>query len=226
MTVNESLHRELRQTPLLSEVSPATLRRVAQVVIRRVYAAGETIFIAGEPCEAAYVLLTGRVIIYRLSTEGRRQILAQLHPGQVFNITPFFLDGAQNPSDAAALEDVTLYTILKDDFLSLVRECPDLSMAILRDFALRLQHLSNLVEDLSLHSVQERLARFLLDHAESGEITQRWTYDDIAERLGAVRDVVGRCLRTFEDAAVLRRERGRLVLLDRKRLEDLVAGKD
>ncbi len=216
---------ELRRITLLSAVAPATLRRVAQVAMRRAYPAGETIFIAGEPCDAAYVLLSGRVIIYRLSPEGRRQILTQLHPGQAFNMTPLFLDDAHNPSGATALDDVILYTILKDDFLSLIRECPDLSTAVLRDFAVRLQHLGNLVEDLSLHSVQERLAHFLLEHAESGEITQRWTYDDIAERLGTVRDVVGRSLRTLEDAAILRRERGRLVLLDRERLENLAAGK-
>ncbi|MBN2004891.1 MAG: Crp/Fnr family transcriptional regulator [Anaerolineae bacterium] len=226
MPANESLNSELRRTALLSEVSSTTLQRLAQVAIQRAYAAGETIFVAGEPSEAAYILLSGHVIVYRFSSEGRRQILAQLHPGQTFNTTPLFLDDARNPSDAAALDETTLYAILKDDFLRLIRECPDLAMAILRDFAGRLQHLSQLVEDLALHSVQERLVRFLLDHAESGEITQHWTYDEIAERLGTVRDMVGRCLRTLEDAKLLRRERGRLVLLDRSRLKELAAGKN
>jgi CRP/FNR family transcriptional regulator len=90
---------------------------------------------------------------------------------------------------------------------------------ILRDFADRLAHLTDLVADLSLHSVRARLARFLLEQAAGGQITQRWTQDAIAAHLGTVRDMVGRSLRAFADAGLIRLARNRIVLLDREGLE-------
>jgi CRP/FNR family transcriptional regulator len=92
-------------------------------------------------------------------------------------------------------------------------------LAILEDFAARLDHLTNLVEDLSLRTVRGRLARFLLAQGESGSVTRRWTQGEIAARLGTVRDVVGRTLRAFADAGLVRMDRQRIVLTDREGLE-------
>jgi CRP-like cAMP-binding protein len=97
----------------------------------------------------------------------------------------------------------------------------------LKDFADRLDHLTNLVEDLSLRTVRGRLARFLLEHAppgpsgsiDAGGVTRRWTQDEIAAHLGTVRDMVGRTLRSFGDAGLIRMDRQRIVLLDREALE-------
>jgi CRP/FNR family transcriptional regulator len=67
--------------------------------------------------------------------------------------------------------------------------------------------------------VRERLARFLLEHVEGGQVAQRWTQEEIAAHLGTVRDMVGRTLRAFADAGLLRIERQRIVLLNRPGLE-------
>jgi CRP/FNR family cyclic AMP-dependent transcriptional regulator len=100
-----------------------------------------------------------------------------------------------------------------------VGECPELALAILQDFAARLDHLTNLVEDLSLRTVRGRLARLLLDHAEADAVTRRWTQEEIAAHLGTVRDMVGRTLRAFADAGLVRMDRQRIMLLDREGLE-------
>jgi len=100
-------------------------------------------------------------------------------------------------------------------------------LALLQDFADRLDHLTILVEDLSLRTVRGRLARFLLEHASTelggtvgeGEVARRWTQDEIAAHLGTVRDTVGRTLRAFVDAGLVRMDRQRIVLLDREGLE-------
>jgi CRP-like cAMP-binding protein len=78
---------------------------------------------------------------------------------------------------------------------------------------------------LALHTVQERLARFLLDQAKTGSpgTLQRWTQQDIAVHLGTVRDVVGRELRALEDAGAIRIERGQIILLDRDTLAAIAA---
>ncbi|MBM4430728.1 MAG: winged helix-turn-helix domain-containing protein, partial [Chloroflexi bacterium] len=80
-------------------------------------------------------------------------------------------------------------------------------------------HLTDLVEDLSLRTVRARLARFLLEHAEEQEVPRRWTQDEMAARLGTVRDMIGRTLKAFADAGLLRMDRQRIVLLDRQGLQ-------
>jgi CRP-like cAMP-binding protein len=215
----ESTAHALRRMSLFAGLSDDALARVASVAIRRAYASGETVIFEGDPCQAAYFIAQGQMRVYRLSPAGRQQVLAQLGPGQTFNTVPPFQPHGVNHATAEALTPVTLYAILCQDFRRLVGECPELALAILQDFAERLDHLTDLVEDLSLHTVRGRLARFLLEHAEAGQVTRRWTQEEIAAHLGTVRDMVGRTLRAFADAGLLRIERQRIVLLDRQGLE-------
>jgi CRP-like cAMP-binding protein len=223
----ETTAQALRRISLLDGLSDETLARVADAAIRRTYTPGEIIIIEDDPCQAAYFVAQGQVRIYRLSPGGREQVLVQLGPGQAFNTVPPFQPRGINHANVEALTPVTLYAIPCDDLHRLVGECPEMALALLRDFAGRLDHLTNLVEDLSLRTVRGRLARFLLEHAptdlggtaEAGAVTQRWTQEEIAVHLGTVRDMVGRTLRAFADAGLIQMNRQRLVLLDREGLE-------
>jgi len=85
-----------------------------------------------------------------------------------------------------------------------------------------------LVERLSLFSVRQRLAEFLIRQAEENPLDARprWTQDDIARQLGTVRDVVGRTLRKLEDEGLIRFQRQHILLLDREKLESLANGEE
>jgi len=215
----ETIAQALRRIPFFADLPEDDLARTAHVARARTYAPGETVILEGYPCQAAYFIAEGDVRVSRLSLSGREQVLAQLGPGQAFNTVPAFQAHGMNHATVRALTPATLYTILCDDLRQLVGECPQLALAILHDFAERLDHLTNLVESLSLHTVRGRLARFLLEHAES-DVAQRFTQEEIAARLGTVRDMVGRTLRAFASAGLLRVDRQRIVLLDREGLED------
>ncbi|MDY6874770.1 MAG: Crp/Fnr family transcriptional regulator [Chloroflexota bacterium] len=223
----ETTAQALHHISLFNGLSDNTLARVADAAIRRTYTPGETIIIEGDPCQAAYFVTQGQVRVHRLSPGGREQVLVQLGPGQAFNTVPPFRPRGINHANVEALTPVTLYAIPCDDLHRLVGECPEMALALLRDFATRLDHLTNLVEDLSLRTVRGRLARFLLEHAstdlsetaEAGAATQHWTQEEIAIHLGTVRDMVGRTLRAFADARLIQMERQRLVLLDREGLQ-------
>ena len=217
----------LRRVTLFAGLSDDALARVARVAFRRACAPGETVIFEGDLCQAAYFIAEGQVRVYRLSPGGREQVLARLGPGQAFNTVPPFQPQGINHATVQALTAVTLYVVTCGDFCRLVEECGELALAVVQDFADRLDHLANLVEDLSLRTVRGRLARFLLEHAptELGEaadavqVARNWTQDEIAANLGTVRDMVGRTLRAFADAGLVRIERQRIVLLDRDGLE-------
>ena len=215
----ETMAQVLRRVPLFADLSDDVLVRVADVAHARTYALGETVIFEGDPCQTAYFIAEGQVRVYRLSPGGREQVLAQLGPGKAFNTVPAFRPRGVNHATVEALTSVIVYAIASDDLRRLVSECPELALAILQDFAGRLDHLTNLVEDLSLRTVRGRLARFLLEHADEGQVTRHWTQEEVAARLGTVRDMVGRTLRAFAGAGLVRMDRQRIVLLDREGLE-------
>ena len=209
----------LRRIALFRELSNETLERIALVATRRAYAPGELIILEGEPCHAAYFVVEGRVRVYRLSPAGREQVLVELASGEAFNTVPPFQDDPVNHATAQAISEAVLLAIPTERVRMLAQQRPDLALALLHDFAERLDHLTRLVEGLALRSVSGRMARFLLDHGEEGAVAKQWTQEEIAAHLGTVRDVVGRTLRSFADEGLIRLERQRIVLLDRDGLE-------
>ncbi len=182
--------------------------------------AGNIIQVEGEECDRVCYVINGAVRVYRSAPNGREQILQNLGPGMQFNTIPVITSQSSHKASVRALTDVTLLCIPAADFLRIMSTRADFSASIAADLARRLQHMTGLVEDLSLRSVRGRLARFLLEQADNGEISTQWTQDDIAAQLGTVRDVVGGTLRGFLDKGLLRRDGSRLLLVDRAGLEE------
>jgi len=209
----------LRRISLFAQLPDDTLARLGRVASPRAYTPSETILLEGDPCQAVYFVARGHARVARISPDGREQVLARLGPGQSFNTVPAFQVDGVNHATVQAVDDVSLYVIAKGDLLQLVSHDPNLALALLRDFADRLDHLTDLVEDLSLRTVRGRLARFLLEQAESRAAAPRLTQAEIAARLGTVREMIGRTLRAFADDNLIRMDRERIVLLDRQGLE-------
>ena len=209
----------LRKWPFFSELGEDQLAEVVSHVHERTFRRGEVILLEGEAPQAVYFIVRGQVRVYRLSPEGREQVLKRLGPGGAFNLVPV-LDGGLNPSSAMVWTDVTVYAIERGHFLRMVREHPALSVAVLADFAAKLRHMTALVEDLSLRTVGARLAKLLLTQATEEEtVPRRMTQQEMAAQLGTVREVVGRALAELEREGLILMERHRIVIVDRAGLE-------
>lgn len=218
----------LREIPLFSQLSDETMGDVLRRSVRRSFASDEIVILEGAPCRAVYFVVHGEMRASRVAPDGREQVLTRLGPGETFNTVPALGPEGKNHATVEAQTPSQLIVIAVDDFRQLVQTHADLAFALLQDFATRLDHLTDLVEALSLHTVRVRLARFLLERADEagtgGRSLQRWTQDEIAAHLGTVRDVVGRTLRSFVDTGLIRIDRYRIVLLDRAGLEEETKG--
>jgi CRP-like cAMP-binding protein len=167
-----------------------------------------------------YVVVQGRVKIARMATNGREQVLHVASAGHHFNTVPLF-DGGPCPANAEVLTDVHLLALPRAPFLQVVERHPSLALALLKEFTGRLRHLVNLVDELSLHTVQGRLAQLLLTHAaaaERGDEVPAMTQGEMAAHLGTVREMVARTLKSFEVLGLIRMERGMITVLDRDAL--------
>lgn len=190
--------------------------------------AGASIIWQDDECEAVYFILSGEVEIFRLSPGGREQILDRMLTGGCFNFVPAILENGLNQASVRALTDCKLMLISKANFNLLITKYPQFALAVTHFFAKMLAHMTGLVETLSLYSVRQRLAKFLIDQADAMEIQSsvRWTQTDIAKRLGTVRDVLGRTLRKMEEDGILKIDWEKILLIDRRQLEKAAAGEE
>jgi CRP/FNR family transcriptional regulator len=204
---------------LFAGLDEQTLSEIASHVHEHVFEPGEVVALAGEPCRTVCLVVRGVIRTQRLSIEGREYVLGYVRRGQVLGLVPA-LDGGANLATAEALTPTTAYLIPCAQFRQIVQKHPSVAAAALAGLSARVRGLSDTVEDLALHTVRARLARFLLSRREDGpQPSKHWTQEEIAIHIGTVRDVVGRTLRAFARDGYIRRERGRLVIADRAGLE-------
>ncbi|MCX6032980.1 MAG: Crp/Fnr family transcriptional regulator [Chloroflexi bacterium] len=219
----------LRRVPYFSGLSDELLAALAAVAIERRYARGEMVFLEGDPCTALYVVARGEVKIFKVSPQGREQVLHQLGPGSTFNDVAA-LDGGPNPASVATTADATLLCIPRAELRRLAQAYPALAWALIESLAHRARHLVVMVEDLALRSVKARLAKLLLAEAEAtaGQVEldrgQMVTQVEMAARLGTVREMVGRALRELADEGLISLDRHRIVIADRRKLAAVAEG--
>ena len=166
---------DLNPVHLFSGQHNEFINRVESLVSTRRYMKDEIIFWQGDPRQSIYFIMVGVVEIFRVSPAGREQILSRLGIGEGFNLVPARREDAHNPVNARTLEETELLVLSKKDFLLLMQQYPSFSLAIAIYFAQRLRHMTDLVEVLSLCSVLQRLAKFLIDQADSLESRKNWT---------------------------------------------------
>ena len=225
MAESPPLHLDLlRRVPYFAGLTDEVLGALLGVAGFRHYSRGQLIFLEGDPCAGLFIVAAGEVKIFKLSPQGREQIIHQLEPGGTFNDVAV-LDGGPNPASAAATTDSTLCIIGREDIRRLAHTYPHLAWALIESVARRARHLVSVVEDLSLRSVKARLARLLLTEAErisgTGAIDrgQMMTQADMAARLGTVREMIGRALRDLADEGLIEFDRHRIVITDRAGLQ-------
>ena len=207
---------EVRHFAALPAAAKAALARIAAPCR---FDAGQVIYLEGEPAETLYILERGWVKATRMSPEGREQATLVLKAGEIFGDVAVYTDSPY-PCTVIALEAVEVWAVDKAAMLDLIARYPELAMAVIRRLGERVLHYVGLVEDLSLRSVEARLASTLLKHAgvSGGRLVvhrRTWTtFDEMAARLGTVRDVLSRALKTLEDEGLLRVGRHEIAILD------------
>jgi CRP/FNR family transcriptional regulator len=220
---------DIRRIPYFESVPDDGATRVAQQLTVHSYAARDLIVVEGEPCRGFSLVRAGRGRVFRTSTDGREQTLRLIAPGDTFGEVPVF-DGGPNPASVEAIERSEIVLIPKQTLLALSAQYPAVSTAVLGHFARRLRSFTELVEQLSLQTVQNRIARYLyLLAREEGTVTAEGTVvprvitqQDLASLVGSVREVVSRTLRVMEEDEVVEIRRQEIVIRDLGALARLV----
>ncbi len=211
----------LSQIALFASLNEAETQALSQRAVERRFAPEEMLFWEGEPCEGIFLILQGSVKIFKISPNGREMMLAlETAPSTVAEL-PLF-DGGPYPASVRAVEPVVSLFINKNDFQQVCRQYPDVALKVLAVVGRRLRHLVTVVESMTFGSVTQRLARLLLDTARQAgknEFELPITHQELASRLGTVREVVSRNLARFRGEGLIRIQGHQFAILDRPGLE-------
>ena len=213
----------LRRLSFFADLSEDSQRNIARVLQRRRFTPGQVILLEGEPCHSVYFVAEGLVRVRRMSLEGREHVLAYLGPGQALNLVQA-VDGGVSLATVDATTEVSVFVMPCLKFRQIIRVDHGIADASQRELAAEVRRLSDMVEDLALHTVRTRLARFLLARVADEEPRRQWTQEEIASHIGTVREMVGRSLRAFVSAGIIQRQRGRVVVQDHQALEQIATG--
>lgn len=201
-------------------LEPSELDALATISISKTYDTGETLFHEGTPCAGIHLIAEGAVKILKTTPAGRQIVLAgERAPATVAEVPVF--DGGDYPATVVAVQPTEALLILRKDFQALCRRNPDLTLRFLEIFSKRLRTLVNLVERITFGNVRQRLAQSLLDFSElagSNSFAMPETQEQLAVRLGTVREVVSRNLGRFQTEGFIRIARKDVEIIDSQAL--------
>lgn len=210
----------LRASPYFAAAPAEIIERIAKASSARRYDAGQRIFIEGEAegSAALHFVVEGTIRIYKVSGEGREQVLRLMRPGDSFADVAAF-DGGAYPANADALEPAILLIVPRDVLWAAMTEHPEIALGAVSIMAARLRHMTGLVEDLSLRRVTSRVAKYLLTDDRRPMLNQ----SQLAAVLGTSREMVNRSLHQLADSGAIDIDGSRITIRDRAKLEEQVA---
>ena len=213
----------LERNSLFRGLAAATLDRLAALSSKRTFKSESVIFLRGDPGDALFGVVSGRVRVSTQTANGREVILNVMKPGDVFGEIAL-LDGQPRTASATALSPTQLIIIQRADFIALLQRDPQLAIHLIELLCGRVRWTSQQMEDTSLLNVSQRLAKRVLHLASSQGLPTkegveiRISQEQLAKFLGLSRQIVNKYLQTWKRKRWIGLGRGRLIVSDERAL--------
>ncbi|GAB4497695.1 MAG: Crp/Fnr family transcriptional regulator [Anaerolineales bacterium] len=204
----------LRRNQYFDDLTESMLRDIAQHTRLGEFERGDVLFWEGDPCEGLFILQQGSAKIFRISPQGRQYIVRILQEGDTFAEVPAFDEGT-SPVNVEALENCRVWIVDKNKLHKLVMEHPMFAQKVLVNFGRMLRGMVRMVSEMAFYQVTHRLAR-LIDAELPQDKSPHWTQEQLAARLGTVREVVARSLKEMERSGAIKLEDRRIHIVDRE----------
>ena len=218
---------QLAAVPLFEGLAREYIEKLAMIVTDQEVAKGAAIFGEGDAGNGFYVVQKGRVKIFKLSFDGKEQILHVLGDGEPFGEVAVFA-GRSFPANAMALERSRIFFLPRQAFVELMGQEPAMAMNMLAVLSIRLKKFAQMIESLSLKEVPGRLATHLLllsdQQGGADSLTLSITKAQLASLLGTIPETLSRILARMSKEGFIAQEGSTIRLLDRVGLAELAEG--
>lgn len=195
-------------------LSEAELQAIGPYGIERAYPRNVVLLSEGDSTDSFYVILAGRVRIYASDPDGHEVVFGTQGPGEYFG--EMVLDGGPRSASVITLEKSRFLVVPTQQLRELIAANPEFALNMMKKLITRVRALTASVKSLALMDVYGRVAHLLLELAEQKEdalvIDERLTQQELASRVGASREMVGRILKDLTDGGYLSLQRNRIVI--------------
>lgn len=220
--------KQLAAIPLFQGLTDENRRQLATIAVQKRHQKNQIIFAEGDAGNGFYVVISGRVKVFKISHEGKEQILHIIGPGEPFGEVPVFA-GEHFPAHAQAMEETRSFFIPRGAFIDVIKRNPSLALNMLAVLSRRLRRFSALIEDLSLKEVPGRLSAYLLYLSETGSGSPHLTLDisktQLASLLGTIPETLSRILARMSGEGLIESRGHRTIkILDREGMKALASG--
>ena len=216
--------------PLFNGLPEDQLEAIQKIAIEKQINKGEIIVSEGDEGRGFYVIAEGRIKVFKVSAEGKEQILHIFGPGQPFGEVPVFA-GQRFPANAQAIDKARVLFLTRVAMVDLITANPSLALNMLAEMSRKLRLFAVQIENLSLKEMPARLASYLIHLADEQDqeevVTLKISKGQLASILGTIPETLSRIFAKLSGNELIRVEGKKITLLDRDGLEDLAEfGKD
>jgi CRP-like cAMP-binding protein len=221
----------LKRCPLFAGLREEDLKRIRGIALLKQVVKKEVLFSDGEEAKGFYVILSGKIKLYKISPEGKEQILHMVSAPDAFAEAALFLEGSY-PAFAEALVNSQLLFFPKRDFIHLIERNPKLSINMIVSLSDFLRKFASLIEELSLKEVSSRVAKYLIDFslksAKDGKNPKEVDLDlsktQLASKLGTISETLSRTLSKMKAKGIIGVNKNKILILNRELLEEMASG--
>ena len=218
---------QITEIPLFNGLPRPQLEQVGKIVVAKKYRKGQTLFSEGAKADGFYLIVSGKIKVYKVSLEGKEQILHIFSKGEFFGEVPVFAGGSY-PAHAETLEASHVLFIPREAFIELLHREPSLALNMLGILSQRLRRFTHQIEDLSLKEVPGRLAAYFLYLSNRRKDSDTFELDitkaQLASFLGTIPETLSRILARMSQQRLIQVKGREITLLDHEALENLAAG--
>ncbi len=218
----------LLYVPIFADLSTETIEAIARVGTRKKYSKDSLILLEEDAGSALFVIISGKVKVSRTSNDGKEVILTILSESDFFGEMAI-LDGQTRSANVIAIEDSELFIIRRADFLKLLKDYPEVAIALLQELTQRLRNADLKIKALTLKDAEGKVATVLMQIADDigkikhgvVEIEKLPLQQDLANMAGTSRETISRTLHNFAKKGLIEIEGSKLRILNYEKFKEL-----
>jgi len=210
--------------PLFNGLPEEQIVAIKKIALEKKINKGEIIFTEGDEGNGFFVVADGRVKVFKVSTEGKEQILHIFGPGQPFGEVPVFA-GQKFPANAQAIDKTRVLFFPRTSIVNLISANPSLALNMLAVMSKKLRQFAVQIENLSLKEMPARLASYLIflanEQNKDDLVTLKISKGQLASTLGTIPETLSRAFAKLSGQNLINVDGKKITLLDRRGLEDM-----
>lgn len=218
----------LKYVPIFSDLDDESLQKISKLGVRKSFQKDSVILFEHETGSALFVIIEGKVKVSRVAEDGKEVILTILNDSDFFGEMAI-LDGLARSANVTAMEDSEVFLIQRSDFITLLHEFPDVSIALLQELTQRLRSADMKIKSLSLKDAEGKVATVILQLADDQGKIKQGTVEieklpfqhDLANMAGTSRETISRTLHSFAKKGLVELDGSRLRIINYEKFKEL-----